>query len=303
MDLKSGVKKRREERIRQLLAAPLDHSMLSKPLWEGSEHSASYEIQEPIKDTNRTNALEYQEPDPELIWKQNNARWIEDIGTTNMRDPGRGNPHRTASFWRMFLLRALVSSMIFGALWGIYRYQPEWSLPIRQFVAKALTEEIDFQAAQVWYEEHFGGAPSFIPIFGQSKDKGQKVQSQRIFSSPMEGTVTLPFALNLKGIEVLPSAKSLKSGESQVKSVETGRVTEVSQNVNTGLTVQIQHAGGYYSIYGHLSSANVQQGDWVEGGEGIGSLKTSAAGNPKALYFALKKDGQYIDPSDVVPFD
>ncbi|MNR41898.1 Stage IV sporulation protein FA [compost metagenome] len=73
--------------------------------------------------------------------------------------------------------------------------------------------------------------------------------------------------------------------------------------MNTGLPVQIQHAGGYYSIYGHLSSTNVQQGDWVEGGEGIGSLKTSDAGNPKALYFALKKDGQYIDPSDVVPFD
>lgn len=261
MDLKSSVNKRKEERIRGIIDTPLDHG------------------------PNRTSFPDLQEPDPELIWKQNR------------------NNHRSSSFWKMFLMRALVSSMIFGALWGIYRYQPEWSLPIRHFVAKALTEESDFGAAQVWYEEHFGGAPSFIPIFGQSKDKGQKVQSQTIFSAPIDGTVTLPFALNLKGIEVLPSAKSLSSGETQVKSVETGRVTEVSQDVNTGLTVQIQHSGGYYSIYGHLSTANVQQGDWIEGGEEIGSLRSSEAGKPKALYFALKKDGRYMDPSELVPFD
>ncbi|USB34256.1 M23 family metallopeptidase [Paenibacillus sp. YPG26] len=302
------MKKRREERIGQLLAAPMDHSMLGKPLWEASEHPSSYEIQEPVIETNRTHVPEYQEPDPERVWKQNSARWAYDIETNSRdsRDPkdsGRGNPPGTVSFWKMLFLRALISSMIFGALWGIYRYEPEWSLPIRQFVDKTFTEEIDFGAAQVWYNEHFGGAPSFIPIFGQNKDKGQKVQSQQIFFSPMEGTVILPFALNLEGIEVLPPAAKLKSGESQVSSVETGRVTEVTQDVNTGLTVHIQHPGGYYSIYGHLSSANVQQGDWVEGGEAVGSLRSPEAGTPKALYFALKKDGQYIDPSDVVPFD
>ncbi|MNW14106.1 Stage IV sporulation protein FA [compost metagenome] len=73
--------------------------------------------------------------------------------------------------------------------------------------------------------------------------------------------------------------------------------------MNTGLTVQVRHAGGYYSIYGHLSITNVQEGDWVEGGEVIGGLKSSEAVNPKALYFAMKKDGHYIDPSDMVSFD
>ncbi|RUT27808.1 M23 family metallopeptidase [Paenibacillus zeisoli] len=302
MDLKSSVNKHREERT--LVPAPQDRSVLSSPLWEAPVHPSSHEIEEHFYEASRTSYPEAQEPDPELIWKQNKTRWIDDMGTSSKGfNPDDKNPPKSTSFWKMFFLRVMASGMIFGALWGIYQYQPEWSLPIRQFVAKALTEESDFGAAQVWYEEHFGGAPSFIPIFGQSKDKGQKVQSQRIFSSPMEGTVTLPFALNFKGVEVLPSAKILKSGGAQVKSVETGRVTEVSQDVNLGLTVQIEHPGGYYSIYGHLSGANVQQGDWIEGGEEIGSLKSSGVDHQKVLYFALKKDGQYIDPSEVVPFD
>ncbi|GIP22408.1 M23 family metallopeptidase [Paenibacillus sp. J22TS3] len=301
MDMKSNVKKRREERIRQLLAAPADHVTSNKPLWD----TAVPEFQDD-KMNHRSEHIYREEPgpaeaDPEQAWKMRSSRWLADSGEYP------GGPYvpvsrSRASFWKMFMMRAFVSTLLFGALWGIHRYQPEWSLPIRVFVTKAMTEELDFKAAQVWYEQHFGGAPSFIPIFGQSEDKGQKVQGQRIFSAPVQGTVSSPFALSFKGIEIISTAPS---GGSQlpVRSVETGRVTEVNQDVITGLTVQIQHADGYYSIYGHLGGAKVQKGDWIEGGEPIGTLKSSSEAEQVSLYFALKKDGQYIDPSAVVPFD
>lgn len=303
MDMKSSVKKRRKERIRTLLATPLEDSVSNHNHWDKTAPVGLEGWQEQSRDERplRNRELPEPEPDPEQIWKQQSTRWImntEDYpgGTYKHNRPPR------ASFWKMFVMRSLVSTLLFGALWGIHKYQPDWSLPIRSFVAKALSEEIDFTAAQVWYEEHFGGAPSFIPIFGQSEDKGQKVQGLRIFSSPIPGTVSSPFALSLKGVEVVPKA-DLSSSPLFVKSVETGRVAEVTQDVQTGLTVQIQHADGYYSVYGHLGEATVQKGDWIEGGEGIGTLKNDEGTMSPALYFALKKDGQYIDPSDVVPFD
>lgn len=57
----------------------------------------------------------------------------------------------------------------------IFLHQP-WALKAQDFVSDALNKDMDFAAAQVWYEEHFDGAPSFIPIFGDEEQPAQKLR-------------------------------------------------------------------------------------------------------------------------------
>jgi stage IV sporulation protein FA len=195
-------------------------------------------------------------------------------------------------------VRLVISTLLFAAIWGMNRYEPAWATPIRAFIAKSLTVEMDFQAAQAWYERYFGGAPSFIPIFKTNEDHGLRVGATAAFSLPIEGSLASPFALSLKGVEIIPDTGSL-----QVKAIDTGRVVRVAREAETGQTVTVQHAGGYLSVYGHLDQISVEKGDWLEGGDVLGSLPPRTQSPLPTLYFAIKKDDRYIDPADVIPFD
>lgn len=301
MDVKSNVKKRREERIKQLTAGDVRSTVSPERGREtrGANNSTHGRL------VAHSNVTQGEEADPELLWKRGQGRWQDEYGpssSSNSRYDSPENFHdRKSSFWRALFIRLVISAALFFGFIGIEKYEPSWSLPVRTFVAQSLTREIDFGAVETWYENNFGGPPSFIPIFKQSQEKGLKVGSPRGFVIPLNGVIAAPFALNLKGVEITPAENSA-SGVG-VQNVETGRVLEITQDAFTGKTVTIQHAGGYTSLYGHLEQPFVQKGDWVETGELIGSLLPSSSSSTPTLYFALKKDDQYIDPTDVIPFD
>ncbi|SDF25538.1 stage IV sporulation protein FA [Fontibacillus panacisegetis] len=295
MNVKSNVKKRREERIRQLTAA--DAARAALPGWSNGNGTDS----KWMSVTPATEHDEATESDPEFLWKRGQGRWtdISSYGSRDIEDGGRKRKH--SSFWSMMFIKLVISAALFVGIWGINQYEPAWAFPIRIFVADALTKEMDFAAAEVWYERTFGGPPSFIPIFKHNEDKSLKVGSSNGFSTPMEGTLAGSFALSLKGVEIIPD----QEGESsvQVKSTETGRVVSVSRDALTGMTVVIQHAGGYESLYGHLDEPFVEKGDWVESGDVIGVLPSKSSPPYATLYFALKINDRYIDPAELISFD
>ncbi|MDN4070955.1 M23 family metallopeptidase [Paenibacillus vini] len=299
MDVKSNVRKRREERIRQLTAGDLagagaGHAPAADGM-PGNTEVVRGDKQAPKPLFSR----EVDEPDPELLWKRGQGRW-NDSDVPGAGDGGYSGGNKT-SFWSMLFLRMIISALLFAALWGIERYEPAWSLPVRAFVAQSLTQEMDFAAAEAWYERTFGGPPSFIPIFKHNEEKGLKVGTVTGFVTPIEGTLASPFALNLKGVEIIPTGDS--GGGDQVKSVETGRILSVARDAITGMTVTVQHANGYVSVYGHLEQPSVAKGDWVEGGDVLGKIVAPSENEFPTLYFAMKKNDRYIDPADVIPFD
>lgn len=302
MDVKSNVKKRRAERIRQLTMEDVAGPLLPERGWE----TAAGKGLTPLKDRTRDSAADNgEERDPELLWKRGQGRWQDPYGSLfgNGEEPGSG-PRKRSSFWTTMFVRLVISALLFAGIWGMERYKPSWSLPIRAFVAQSLTEEMDFQAMEAWYERHFGGAPSFIPIFNSREENGLKVGAAGGFTSPVAGSLAGPFALSLKGVEIIPDANGASgSGNVPVKSIETGRVLSVTRDAITGQTVAVQHAGGYISVYGHLERVSVEKGDWLEGGDVLGGLPPRTQSPLPTLYFAIKKDERYIDPAEVIPFD
>lgn len=299
MNVKTSVKHRRQARIKELL----DHSPVS---------AASLSSQDPLSLPDRTAEVGQKprlpaadlapvrresEPDPEKLWKQGyRGGWYGDTGPANVPPPD----HKS-SFARGMLRRLVVSALLFGIVWGIFTVKEPWAVRAQLYIAEGLSREMDFQAAQVWYEEHFGGAPSFIPIFGQSEQNSTKVNGRLSMTAPLSGRIVQSFAIDMRGILVTPSGSSETGAD--VKSVETGRVLEIRKLRDESFSVLIQHTGERTALYSGLESANVKANDWVQGGEVIGKLPSAASGGEQpALYFMLKEGDHPVDPSEVISF-
>lgn len=307
MDIKSSVRHRREARIRELLegvdqggdleliTAASDGQLPAQGLKSSGVRSSA-----PTPGMQSGGKIEQlaegEEPDPEKLWKQRYRNWY---GPSEPDGPG--DPPRRASFMSSLLRRLMVSALVFGLVWGLFSIQHPWAVRAQAFVIESLSREMDFQAAQAWYENHFGGAPSFIPIFGQTEGTSTKVNANTALITPLEGRLVQSFAVDLKGIVLEAAGGALSNRE--VKSIETGRVLEVKEVPGSGYTVVIQHTGQRKATYSRLGETHLKVNDWVEGGEVIGILSISEAGGLPALYFELKEGNRSIDPAEVIPFD
>lgn len=297
MDIKTSVKHRREARIRELL-----HNNLT----EGKEDLATLRsIPAPSVVLNsevRPSTFQHatlnntdNERDPEKLWKQGRRGWYDNVTEPEI-------PPRKFSFVTGLLRRITVSALLFGAVWGVFSIHEPWAMRAQGYILEGLNREMDFQAAQTWYEEHFGGTPSFIPIFGQNEQDTTKVNALASLVPPLQGQVVQSFAVDLKGVLIAPKGDSLTLHE--VKSVETGRVLEVKKQPDASISILIQHTGSRTAIYSRLSETTLKVNDWVEGGDVIGTLPfVQSDGEQPALYFMLKNGERIIDPTDVISFD
>jgi septal ring factor EnvC (AmiA/AmiB activator) len=114
---------------------------------------------------------------------------------------------------------------------------------------------------------------------------------------PAEGVLTQRFGrVNKNGVIMMRNGIELSLPEGQpVHAIHEGTVGFASQFSGYGNLVIIDHGDRSYSLYGHLSSLNVQRGERVERSAVVGMTGRNPAGNP-ALYFELRIDGKAVDP-------
>lgn len=83
-----------------------------------------------------------------------------------------------------------------------------------------------------------------------------------------------------------------------------GTVYSIEDSAQTGTTVTMEIGSGYQAIYGQLTDLTVQEGDTVTEGEVIGYVAAPTKYYSKEgsnLYFAMKKNGEPIDPIAYLP--
>lgn len=81
-----------------------------------------------------------------------------------------------------------------------------------------------------------------------------------------------------------------------VKAAAAGTVVMVAEIDGRGPSVIIEHAGGTYSVYGHLAAIRVQEGKEVRNCEEIGEVGDVASLNGIKLYFQVSEGTQTVDP-------
>ncbi|MCL2053303.1 MAG: M23 family metallopeptidase [Oscillospiraceae bacterium] len=86
----------------------------------------------------------------------------------------------------------------------------------------------------------------------------------------------------------------------KVKSMSSGVVTQVYDDQALGVTVIIDHGDGLEGHYSNLSKdVRVTEGDSVSAGTVIGEIgdtTVSEISEPSHLHFAVRKNGEWIDP-------
>lgn len=89
--------------------------------------------------------------------------------------------------------------------------------------------------------------------------------------------------------------------KTQVLAAAEGIVHRVKTGYRSGLYVKLKHENNIYTLYVHLHSANVKEGEKVQQGQVIGRID-GATGNAIApqLHFELKPRNQSIDPLPLI---
>lgn len=96
------------------------------------------------------------------------------------------------------------------------------------------------------------------------------------------------------------------SAGAAVSASAAGRVAYVGDDlVGQGLTVLVVHANGWRTVYGHLGSATVRDGEDVRAGQQIGTVGLTAGDGRPSIHFETRQmrgdDPVAIDPLTVLP--
>ena len=65
---------------------------------------------------------------------------------------------------------------------------------------------------------------------------------------------------------------------------------------NYGNCVMISHPNGYTTVYGHLSSVSVSEGEYVNAGQTVGYCGSTGLTTGAHLHFEIKSGGEFLNP-------
>lgn len=117
-----------------------------------------------------------------------------------------------------------------------------------------------------------------------------------VFQLPHPGYITTRFSGFHPGID-------LCSGLGMpVKPIAKGTVVEAGYNFfGLGLMVEVEHADGYRSTYGHMGKIFVTKGQTVEASEYLGEVGMTGNTSGPHTHLEISKDGKKIDPLLLLP--
>lgn len=116
------------------------------------------------------------------------------------------------------------------------------------------------------------------------------------FQLPHPGYITTTFSSFHPGID-------LCSGLGMpIKPIAKGLVTEAGFNFfGLGLMVEVEHEGGYKSLYGHMGKIFVTKGQKVEAESFLGEIGMTGHTSGPHTHLEVSKDGKKINPLLILP--
>lgn len=193
---------------------------------------------------------------------------------------------------RQYAAKWLLCLALYGAAWGLFRTDSPALDPLQEAVRRALTEPFRFDLAAGWYRRHIGDWPALVPAFG-----GGRTNAEPAYVAPVAGRVVLPGPAGSAGVHL-----AAPSG-ARVLAAADGLVVRIEEAPDTGLTVTMRHRAGMETVYGRLESVRVREHDWLDAGDIIGTVADAPDGRSGRLYFAVRQNGRFVDPRDVIPLD
>ena len=259
-------------------------------------------------------------------------------GPTEPPDDGVWTVHVTAegrdtsrSFRvRPSIVRVALAALLVCVLVGSLVLGSWWFLAFRAVEANRLTsqvEELESDLARLdevvrmldEIEERYEGIRSlFGADGGQVGDAFLPPASGRSFSpsrpAGLDRGDELPtsWPLSERGFLTQPLIEEGGTGEdhpgidiavpagSYFRAAGTGTVIEVGDDPVYGLYVMLDHGAGYRSLYAHASQIAVDRGALVRRNQVLGLTGSTGRSTAPHLHFEITRDGETIDPLEIV---
>ena len=150
------------------------------------------------------------------------------------------------------------------------------------------------------YEDSFG-SPAYFNAAGDSLKRA-------FLKAPLQFTrISSRFNLNrmhpiLRTVRPHPAVDYAAPAGTPVMAIGSGTVAYRGWGKGAGNYITLKHAGGYESMYLHLSgfAKTLKQGGRVRQGEVIGYVGSTGYSTGPHLDFRLKKNGQFLNPEKVL---
>jgi len=114
----------------------------------------------------------------------------------------------------------------------------------------------------------------------------------------LEGRLRASFGSSKEGSELSLDGVLLAANEGEeVRAVYDGRVVYADWLRGFGMLLVIDHGDGYMSLYGHNETLLKEVGEWVAAGEVIALSGNSGGRDEPVLYFAIRRNGEPLDPA------
>jgi len=115
---------------------------------------------------------------------------------------------------------------------------------------------------------------------------------------PADGPIISGFGSRYGDSDLRRQGITIGVGEGTVvQAVHAGRVVFADWLRGSGLLVIVDHGDGYMSLYGANQTLSRQAGDWVNGGDILGTAGPSDEQRPAGIYFEIRLRGKAQNPS------
>jgi stage IV sporulation protein FA len=183
----------------------------------------------------------------------------------------------------VFLMQMVAAAVLFFLTLMGTRYADT-----EQWITTAWNQKMPYEKLSAYYQDLFGSRPTLLPVF--SKEKKQV----EAWSAPVKGKVVLSFNEQRKGVVVQMTKNA------PVIAAKTGIITYVGKKAGIGQTVIVRHPDGKETWYGFLGKVDVKVNDKIKKNQSIGQVIPRS--NQYFVYVALQENGQFIDPTGIIPF-
>jgi hypothetical protein len=123
---------------------------------------------------------------------------------------------------------------------------------------------------------------------------------------PIHGAITTLFGVPELPYEAIHTGLDISDGNrpgvTPIRPFKAGKVIQViHSSLGLGNHIVIDHGGGMTSVYGHLNSILVQEGQAVDKNTLLGYEGTTGASTGPHLHFEIRINGQAVNPLNYIP--
>ncbi|MFN4215853.1 MAG: peptidoglycan DD-metalloendopeptidase family protein [Brevinematales bacterium] len=150
-------------------------------------------------------------------------------------------------------------------------------------------------------DENIGvGEILFLPGASLTAEERAKALGY-LFFKPVRGKFTSGFGIR---IDPFSGGRGYHTGidiasryGTPIKAAKEGRISFVGWKGGYGLCVIIKHQMGYETVYGHLATTTVQEGQYVSQGQIIGKMGNTGRSTGTHLHFEVRRYSKPINPT------